>query len=438
MDKSEEEFLNSHRSQFSAVGLPQSLWSVVYHKLSLSQDEREDDVMNSFNLLKNYNLKYPKDIRENSYSLISKSTIPSESDIFLFSHIIKLNDLNEANLKIQLLQNPELQLILWNFFNCDDYVITQTLNNASKLNMYFTLQNIFNDIPSSVLLYILSKHRWEFLPATIAVEEYKSSEIKPPIFDYYFSKKYIWEQEEDSVTVYVAIPNDATKKTINLSLTKAMCTLQVNNEQILSGSLFSRIDPDESYWTLERDAENQNTTLLLTLKKENTGDIWASIFVDEEKCNREESEVLLLPRDKITQSANEWEQDEDRVKSLIEKNRLLNHSNEKRVDIIIHLLQSYYGQSYAESRPSLSSNSGYEISNVWYVLDQQGSAITFINKGEEDLKVNSKCVVFINVFTFQTMSILWPISDISPGEEVVSYRTSLTWSNNLSPKSFSK
>ena len=62
---------------------------------------------------------------------------------------------------------------------------------------------------------------------------------------------YNWEDESDTVSVYVPIPATAKKNAIKSTLTRTTWKLTVDGKEIIDGQLNAAVKADDSYWAIE-------------------------------------------------------------------------------------------------------------------------------------------------------------------------------------------
>lgn len=220
--------------------------------------------------------------------MVAKKDIPKQSCFFLVDHIWtsdggskaaqqlkKSSDLNSKLAKLFNFEDIETVDDCYDFKNQINSVMTVTgcsLEEAKKSvdeykgqTIESTMKCLDKDTPdlnkdtSSEDKKISFEEFVAGLNATGNMPENANESFLRKMYDNFSKDKdgcgttmtYNWQDENDTVAVYIPIPVTANKKSIKSTLTRKSWELLVNDKEVLNGELFAAIKVDESYWSIE-------------------------------------------------------------------------------------------------------------------------------------------------------------------------------------------
>jgi len=115
-------------------------------------------------------------------------------------------------------------------------------------------------------------------------------------------EKYSWTQTLSEVTITIPVPESIKGKDVSVLIEKTKIKIQLRNNpsssstssSILEGSLYKRIKPDDSAWTLESSSSSSSSSsgkiLMITLQKDNVMEWWSCVVVGEPEIDLQKIE----------------------------------------------------------------------------------------------------------------------------------------------------
>ncbi|KAM9197986.1 nudC domain-containing protein 1 isoform 2-T2 [Dugong dugon] len=123
-------------------------------------------------------------------------------------------------------------------------------------------------------LMIVSYTSFQFIQTGQDLEENKnenmSEKIKEPL--------YYWQQTEDDLTITTQLPEDTTKKDIQVQFLPDHITIVLNGQLFLEGKLYSSVDHESSTYIIK-----ENNSLEISLIKKNEGLTWPELIVGDKQ-----------------------------------------------------------------------------------------------------------------------------------------------------------
>ena len=90
-----------------------------------------------------------------------------------------------------------------------------------------------------------------------------------------------WNQTGSEISLRIPVPSECRGRDVNLSIKPTQLTLQVSGEEHVSGSFESPVDPDESFWSIEEDADSGQRYVQVVLEKTEGYLEWEHVFVHD-------------------------------------------------------------------------------------------------------------------------------------------------------------
>ncbi|KAM9627080.1 nudC domain-containing protein 1 isoform 2-T2 [Trichechus inunguis] len=123
-------------------------------------------------------------------------------------------------------------------------------------------------------LMIVSYKSFQFIQTGQGLEENKnenmSEKIKEPL--------YYWQQTEDDLTITTQLPEDTTKKDIQVQFLPDHISIVLNGQLFLEGKLYSSVDHESSTYIIK-----ENNSLDISLIKKNEGLTWPELIVGDKQ-----------------------------------------------------------------------------------------------------------------------------------------------------------
>jgi len=90
-----------------------------------------------------------------------------------------------------------------------------------------------------------------------------------------------WNQTGSEISLRIPVSSECRGRDVNLSIKPSQLTLQVSGEEHVSGSFESPVDPDESFWSIEEDADSGQRYVQVVLEKTEGYLEWEHVFVHD-------------------------------------------------------------------------------------------------------------------------------------------------------------
>ena len=126
----------------------------------------------------------------------------------------------------------------------------------------------------------ISNLRKEQISRTYPFDDYSQQLPTLPDCNSYYSGKYLdytWHQNADQVYVYIPIPEETSKRDIDVKFEALGVKLMINDKEIVKFDTLERIIPDGSFWVLETGMDGKKY-LMLDLEKRLRMINWKNIF----------------------------------------------------------------------------------------------------------------------------------------------------------------
>ena len=90
-----------------------------------------------------------------------------------------------------------------------------------------------------------------------------------------------WNQTGSEISLRIPVPSECRGRDVNLSIKPTQLELQVSGEEHVSGKFESPVDPDESFWSIEEDADSGQRYVQVVLEKTEGYLEWEHVFVHD-------------------------------------------------------------------------------------------------------------------------------------------------------------
>ncbi|KAM9627079.1 nudC domain-containing protein 1 isoform 1-T1 [Trichechus inunguis] len=124
-------------------------------------------------------------------------------------------------------------------------------------------------------LMIVSYKSFQFIQTGQGLEENKNENMSEKIK---VEPLYYWQQTEDDLTITTQLPEDTTKKDIQVQFLPDHISIVLNGQLFLEGKLYSSVDHESSTYIIK-----ENNSLDISLIKKNEGLTWPELIVGDKQ-----------------------------------------------------------------------------------------------------------------------------------------------------------
>ena len=326
-----EVFKKLHEPQLQAIGFPEPLVSVLYYKLAEKSDSAKTDLFRWFEVCP------ARDgvLSSTGYALRCNLHLKPVSDVFVIQHAW-VSD-GSTNARKQLYNDPQLLARVETVLGIEQLrdgslgnpqeELCRTLcaqsGKSEKVARKALMDTNYDLIAALMLAEGLSnadcenKEQNEKSQSQIGFEEFKQGLVAlldprsditdddlKPLYANYLKEKaagpmedasgivhcgtYSWsddDSEDGVITVSIPIPAGTNKRDIVSKLHSSHWTFGIRRSKpIIEEEFFSRVIPDECFWTLE------GNTVSVSLQKLHVGERWGSLLQGEVQLSQKEVE----------------------------------------------------------------------------------------------------------------------------------------------------
>ncbi|KAK3752261.1 hypothetical protein QZH41_018659 [Actinostola sp. cb2023] len=411
-----ENFVDIHHRQLLSIGLPEQLWTSLYSKLAPKEIHDAGSI---------FELHKCDETAGGRWSLRSKSRLVKDQDVYLIDHAWTSDGGSKA--MKTLLRKPELvkrmqEMLCLNEQHqdssetIDQEKVVQQLAGVSLEKAKECLDKSNNDLIQAVVhaeggdtedmpnlnLDELEEKKVltfeEFKDGfTASVDEENRKSLSEEFLQKMYKKylkdseetktevrygegttpMYSWHETDEgdgSITVLVSVPSDTTKSSIASKVSPSRWTLGIKGSQtIIDGEFYSRIQPDECFWTFDGPGVIQ-----MTLQKTDPSQgLWPFLIKEE----------VHLTAQQIHDEAIEKE-----------------HQKSETIHSVLEAMWCY-NQTYQAVLVK-----GGPQEHLWYIMDEVGSALS------HSTTPNMKCAPFAYAVNGVIYCLIWPITDVDKGD----------------------